>query len=195
MRAIEECIVFYQEIGIAVTQWAQLEMSLFQFLVMCFPRDQEQLVYAGFSSLEGFRAKLNFVSNVLHEKVTKEQHVKDWDAAVGRLSKLSTSRNKLAHWRALTIAGNPVGRRYCLIPWKQSKAQQHSVNPKGALYVRDINSIRFQFFAANIALVNLRCRLMNVKEAAEKHVETPMSPLTLKQLAASLRQVIEPESK
>jgi hypothetical protein len=190
MRAAEEHVAFFQEIGIVVIQLAQLEMSLFLFLSICFPREQEQLIYAGYIAMDGFRTKLNFVSNIMHEKLSDKRHLKDWDDVAERLATLSTSRNKIAHWRAIAIPEHPIGRRYCLVPWKASKTQTSARNPRGALYLRDINSIRFHFFAANITLINLRCRILNVKEAVDKGAEKPMKPLTLKQLSKDLQTLL-----
>jgi hypothetical protein len=144
--------------------------------------------------MEGFRTKLHFVSNVFSQHVTHATHLADWHKADGRLASLSRSRNKLAHWRQHIYTGSPVGRRYALVPWAlepKTLAQKEALQPpRGALCVRDINSIRLNFFAANMTLVNLRCRILNVAEAADKSAETPLKPLTLAQMRKDIRMLV-----
>ena len=194
MGASEEHIAFYKELGLAVTQWAQLEMSLFHLLCTCFNRSQYSVVYSGFISMEGFRAKLRFVSNVFCQHITDTAHLADWRKADAKLESLSRSRNKLAHWRQHIYTGSPIGRRYALVPWAlepKTITQKESMRPpSGALCVRDINSIRFNFFAVNVALVNLRCRILHVAEAVDKSAETPLKPLTLAQMSKDIRTLV-----
>lgn len=46
MNPAEEHLAFFHELGFAIAQWAQLEMSLFWCLSTCFPQDQWETIYA-----------------------------------------------------------------------------------------------------------------------------------------------------
>ena len=60
MNLQEETLLFYYELGTAITQWAQLELSLLLLLRSCFPSKQGAAVARGYLSIDAFNRKLAF---------------------------------------------------------------------------------------------------------------------------------------
>lgn len=162
MNLQEETLLFYYELGTAITQWAQLELSLLLLLRSCFPSKQGAAVVRGYLSIDAFNRKLAFVSEVLTERPRFPKVEKQWKEVQARIRAASQTRNNLVHWIVHTYPAAPEGRRRVLIPWRRKGLRQppdRSRPPSDALCVRKIRDARIQFFAAIVDIEDFQYQL------------------------------------
>lgn len=190
LQAREEYLAFYHELGLAITQWAAIENSLFHVMAECFLPIDLQLLAGGFFAVENFRSKLRYVDTVFTMKFGQTPHHDDWVQLNVRITGCVSRRNALAHHQARVYIHGKEGRKYALIPWITHspitrKKQRNPTIPKppaGALFVRDIVRIRFEFYALAVSLDNFRSRIRGEPEMMPKSSEQPRNPPTIRSI-------------
>src|SRR5947208_2598049 len=104
----EEQVLFYYEIGMAISQWAHVEMALRDVVINCASGSGRRALSIGFYSIENFRSKLQFCDNLLAESFDTSPELTSWHGLRDRLTKASTKRNRLAHRSTITyLTGKP----------------------------------------------------------------------------------------
>lgn len=172
----EEIVVFHYRLGVAITQWADVEHQLRDIMNVCFEAkllNRESLAI-GLFSLEGFRAKLNFVEGVVSRKLAGSQHLAEWHQLVKRAREHSQLRNDLAHWGMGKYWHRRPGRRVMLVPWKFQKPKRQTKQPsppKGSLFTVDIFKHGAMFYALAVSLGNFRARICKQQEPYPKSLE------------------------
>jgi hypothetical protein len=182
----EEHTAFYHAIGMAITQWAAVEHSLYDVLSACFEDQQSASVGVAFFSVENFRSKLQIVDNVIALRFKDVPHFSDWIELHRRIESAAGDRNALAHQWVLIYPNEKPGHRYSLRPWlpklrkKAPKRQQKF--PPGSLFVRDIALLVGRFSTISNALMNFAARLRGRQEHFPKSAEQEPHPMTLREL-------------
>lgn len=182
----EEMVLFYQELGLAITAWANVEYALILVASNCFSSNEEENVSMVFLSIENFRSKLQVVDKLVSENFREPQHKKRWKLLFDRTQTASANRNALAHMWLRIFPDNAAGRRYALVPKfpEPIKLRKGPVKPPpGSLCVRDIVSIRYEFHALIVALQNFSCEIEGMKGPFPESDEQPQSPPTTQTLA------------
>ncbi len=168
MMPREEHFLFYYELGLALSQWAKLEMALCDVLVCCVSKQERRKLSVGFYAIENFRSKLSFADDVLAETFDQNPLLEKWSKIKSSIEKCAKKRNKVAHRNVVTYAASPPGRQIALVDWQAeqftAKAKQRSFlsnrsPPEGALCLIDIVHIRYDFFGVMIELANLAAEL------------------------------------
>jgi hypothetical protein len=188
MTPSEECLVFYFEIGLTLTQWAQLERSLLEVAGSCMNKRDYNALGHGFFSIENFRSKLAFVGQLVENKVKPDSaRAAEWARLSARITAASIKRNKLAHYR-VTASIEPVGKRYALSPWiDRSKLKVRSKKyhpPPGALFATDVAELRWDIFALTMSLENFAAKL------ARRRIPFPASAAQALNPRPSLAQLL-----
>ena len=78
MTPTEEHLIFYYQIGLAVTQWSHVELALFDTVAACFDGPEPASVSAFFFSIENFRSKLGAADNLVALKCRQTPPFQDW---------------------------------------------------------------------------------------------------------------------
>lgn len=186
MNLEEEQVCFYGEIGLAITNWAHVEDRLRRLVMSCVIEPGRSAIAVGFVSIENFRSKLDFTDKVVRRSYHGKLNEEEWAKLVDRARRASFRRNKLAHRRIRRIEKAEVGRRYALEPWISTKDEWKRAGDDkplpGALCLRDIVAIRFEFVALTYALENFCSRLEGRKEPHPKSAEQPQYPPTIRQI-------------
>jgi hypothetical protein len=176
MTVNEEQVAFYFEIGLGITQWAHVEYSIYELTATCFTQHQMTKLAHGFFSIENFRSKLQFADSIMQVAYPGSPFVADWTAIYTRLTSAARNRNKLAHYTVLMRQSSRAGKRVILTPRiDKSKTTLHQ-QAVGALGLRDILKIRFEFFALMVSLQNLRSRVVGEQERFPKSSEQASNP-------------------
>lgn len=209
----EEEIVFYFEVGNAITEWAYIERMLMMALESTLagaPDINQRAVNVGFMSVESFRAKMDFsdaaiarwlVSNAPHE-------VRNWKHLAKRIWAASGHRNKLAHWAVGRYPENNPGRRLMLEPPTKKKKPkktsdpskpQKKLPPDGAQSLRHISQMRNDFIAVAVSLHNFSERLRGRTEPhARHHEQSEKAPTIAKlrgQMIEELARLLKPSDE
>lgn len=196
MTPDEEHVAFYHELGLTITQWAHVEIALANTVAACCLKDADVgRVANAFYSIENFRSKLAFCDALMSE-VHKDRPVLDlWKALSTRLSAAASKRNKLAHHRVIVYSQSTPGRRNAIVPWyvdKPKKKSKKNLPPQGALCVRDINAIRFEFAALYCSLIRFSWKLRGAgaQEPFPESYEQPMRPNSIPQLRGQIHAIL-----
>jgi hypothetical protein len=194
----EEQVAFYLELALAVTQWAHVERALFTLCSLCVSQPNVNPLFFGFFAIENFRSKLGFTSKMLLSKYETDPRAEGMQEIFDRVVRCSSKRNKLVHRRLHSFINEKPGKRYALIEWPKfedkppgnAKPGMAVRCPSGALTLREINAIRFEFFALFAALTNLHMRLSGMKEPYAEAAEHPKRPLPIQQLLDQMHEVL-----
>lgn len=189
----EEHFAFHEAYALAVTQWATVERALLEVLAGCVRAEDFNMVGHGFFSIENFRSKLSFADAMLRQKVTSKSDLEHWELLCNRLRSASSFRNRLVHERVVMYPMQSAGRRYAIQPWidkGKGRKPSSAKPPPGALCVRDLVGIRFNFFALHCSLKNFSSRLRGQKAQFPESSEQPMSPPTLASLRRQIHEVL-----
>lgn len=199
MTRDEEIIAFHYCLGVAITQWSNVEMALSTVVVACFrPADlNREALGVGFFSLEGFRAKLEFADRVVSRKLAASKHLGDWKKLIGKARSFSQQRNKLAHWPIAKYWDETIGRRVVLGPWitKKPKSGSSGKPPKESLRIRDIIRLGNDFLALAVALNNFCARAAGQPEPYAKSREQGDRPMTVATLRRQIREVFSDKAQ
>jgi hypothetical protein len=168
MNPNEEHVCFYYELGMAISQWAHVEIALGQLVTVCCKDPSERMaLYVGLFSLDNFRAKLQFVDSMLRERFKGHSLLEEWPRLHSRLDANSKKRNKLAHRMVCAYpTTNTAGRRIALIPWPKASLLRAPKErrvagrpPTGALCLKDVNQFKNEFVALYVQIMNFAGRL------------------------------------
>jgi hypothetical protein len=117
MTPAEESVIFYYELGLAITQWAHVEDALLNIFGACHIGHYHRgTLSTTFYSIENFRSKLQVVDNVFCLKFRDTPHFAVWIDLFEKLRSASAERNWLAHYTALVYPTAKAGRRFGLLP-------------------------------------------------------------------------------
>lgn len=197
MTRDEEIVLFHYQLGVAITEWANVENLLRRLIVTGFKNIDLnwEALSVGFFSLEGFRAKLDFADGVVSRKIAATPHISDWLDLVDRAKRLSFKRNKLAHWALMKYWECEPGQRLALTPWKFPKSRKKTKVPQpppGSLRIRDVMKIHLEFKALAVSLENFCARLCKQTEPHPKADEQAGSPPTIQKLKLQIRAILSP---
>lgn len=187
----EEFVLFNYELGIATSQWAQVENSLLQVFHTCLRSDWNTSVTT-FYAVENFRSKLAMVDRLILQRFHTSSVLGKWETIKMKLEASSVERNKLAHYQANIYFDNPEGRRHALVArWRRpaaSKAPPKKTKmPVGSLCLRDINAIRLRFFSLSTRLESFALEASGTPWDIPESSMQPQNPLTLRELRDHLR--------
>jgi hypothetical protein len=199
----EEEILFYLEIGSALTGWANVEYALFQVLAGGFENDlNRRALGVGFFTLEGARAKREFAEATVGRVIAGHPLRPQWIQLIERIRSATTARNHLAHWKVMMYERASPGRRYALEHWIQPKRKPLTSVPRprpGALCLRDIVKVRLEFMALRCALENFHARLARAKEPYPAFDEQPRNLPQIgqlrRQMLATLARILQPSEE
>jgi hypothetical protein len=189
MNINEEHELFFYELGLSFSQWSGIEHNVLEVLSSCVSPTDDEMFARGFYAIENFRSKVAFSSAVIQAKFREGPLVDAWAGIAERLSGAAALRNRLAHETMVCHVEGELGRRFALQPWPAKPDAQTTTKarpPPGALCVRDIVGIRFQFFALFVTLQNFRRRIGNL-EPLEGFSEQPMALPTIRTLRNLMR--------
>ncbi|MES2412446.1 MAG: hypothetical protein V4614_01500 [Pseudomonadota bacterium] len=201
MSPTEEMVAFYFELGLAITQWANVELTLFEVASACMSKRDRKLLALGYFNLESFRGKLDFVDGVVEGKIkTKNPRIyTEWRTLYDKTSQLSVTRNKLAHNSVMGFLNGSAGRHIGIVPWitkdnpKIKKKAAPGVAPSDALCVRDIISFRFEGFHTRMRIENLAHKIARKPVPFSRLAPQPNSPPPIHEISAQMRAMIQPQ--
>jgi hypothetical protein len=191
----EERFAFYEQLGVAITQWAHVEMLIMEISASCFAPNERRIFSVAFYAVENFRSKMQMAQRIMEEKYSDSQHYPAWDSLAKRALKTSSNRNKLAHMSVCNFLPGKPGRRIALVPWWLStdvrkKRKTLKGPPPGSLCVKDINGIRMEFVALYAALQNFLYKLHGLQEPHPKSLEQPMNPESIHTLRRQMHEML-----
>ena len=190
----EEEILFYAEIGLTLTSWANVENALFNILSGGFENDlNRKALGVGFFTLEGARARREFAEATVSRIIAGHPLRPQWIKLIDRMRQATDARNSLAHWKVNIYEQARPGRRYALEHWIQPKKKPKTKVPlprPGALCLRDILKMRLEFIALARALENFLARLAKGQEPYPASDERPGNPLQIGQLRRRLLEAL-----
>ncbi len=181
----EEEVLFFMDIGMALTMWASVEGALWRVVAGGFSDPiHRRAVGVGFFSLEGARAKRTFAEHTVGRILAGHPMRAQWTKLVERVRQAADKRNILAHWQVQIYPRARPGRRLALEHPIQPKAPKTKVPlPRpGAYCLRDIVKIRLGFFALEAALENFLARLAGKEAPHPESAERPENPPQIAQL-------------
>jgi hypothetical protein len=196
MMINEEQVAFYFELGLTITQWSNVERSLFYVATACLGKQDWAALSSGFFELDSFRAKLAFVDGLVTTKFGDTRHFKKWEKLRSLASSLSGTRNKLAHNPVMNFLHGIEGRRVVLLPRltkpnpKIKKQPNSGTAPSDALGVRDVIAFRLQISPLAIGLENLSCALAKEPTRFPASLEQLRDPPTLRDIAVQMRELM-----
>ena len=197
MNVNEEHVAFYYQLGLTITQWANMERSLFYIAAACLSKRDRDTFGSGYFLLDNFRAKLGFVDGLIKSKFSGKKHLKKWETLSDKVRTLSSTRNKLAHHWVMVYPQGTLGRRYVLRPWVSKsdptkKVSKSSVAPSDALGVRDIIAFRNRLVPVALAIENLSCALEKQPARFPADAEQERDPPTIQGIAHQIREALGP---
>ena len=183
----EEIAIFHYRLGVAVAQWASVELVLRNVAIYTYSAEKHnrEALSIGILSLEGFRAKLTVINGIVSRKLAGSGHASEWEKLVERAKRCSTHRNALAHWNMTLYGHRKPGLRVVLSPWtypKPPKKTKQPVPPARSLATRDIVRYSYMFLALAISIENILSRICKKKESylkASEEAEDPPPFLTI----------------
>lgn len=184
----QEQIVFYHELGRAITQWAHVERALCEISTICLVRDYAKLtspqyadLYTVFFAIENFRAKTAFADAAFGRRQDFAGNAAEWKLIMASMKKRARLRGTLAHNVATAMPHAPEGRRFCIAP-RQIHLEKTPKYPEGSLFLQDITRAQLRFFALSMRLENFQCSLLGRPKLHEASVEQPRDPPTLEHI-------------
>jgi len=186
MTPPQEHLLFYHELGKALSQWAYVELDLRHLVTACAPIDSRQLVAVGYFSIENFRSKLSYCDSIITEAMHRSPAFPKWAPLSERVKSASMRRNRLAHWTVMFYPKAKVGRRYALVDWSKSafsapSKQDLDRNTSGpsssSICLHQIIESRHEFESLTPALSNLRAAFLGDLEPWSVSDCVPKKPL------------------
>lgn len=199
MTPAEEHYIFYYELGLAITQWAHVEMALRDVTVNCVSAIDRRTISIGFYSIENFRSKLQFCDKIITERFEASPHFSDWRNLRERLTRASSKRNRLAHRGIIVFPAAHAGRRYALVQRlteqftakSKKPTRASSTNPpQDALCLRDVVQFRLDFFSLLVDLANFAAKLAGRAPEFPPEFQGPKTPPTLSEMRAQMRHIL-----
>jgi hypothetical protein len=94
-------IEFYGGLGLAITQWANVERAMFMLLCASLRDLHPRTVNAIFYGAQTMHAKRELVTTTLATEKASPEEQEEWRRLSEVVRKLTSERNKLAHWVAI----------------------------------------------------------------------------------------------
>lgn len=194
MNLAEEEVVFYQQIGRALSQWAYVESQLERIVMQAVPISSQHAVGAAYGSIETFFGKIRFCNTLVLATYGDCPHVGRWERAHEAAQSLAKKRNSIAHGLKHVYVNATVGRRYALVdvrPTGGSKPHVYGEKPpSGALCLSDIAMIAEDFHAITTDLCNVHELLGGRREPfPDAGARTATRP-TLRDLRNQVRRAV-----
>src|SRR6185437_9821781 len=136
VSAGEEMVAFYHELGLAISQWAALEVELWFLVAKDMTKKQMSFISHGYYSIQVFHQKLQFINGLLTKSLKRKKDIERWHRLSKRLMRCAEQRNKLAHRPVFSDHAAAPGRRIGLTKWL-SKSR-----PSDNICVLDVVRIR-----------------------------------------------------
>jgi len=189
----EETLAFYYQLGRSITAWAHVEFALGSIVTLSFSTKDRTFAARGFSSIDNFRAKLQYANTIVRSQNLKKTEIANWVTLYDRAQKLAKKRNYLAHYWVLTSPNiKTPGRRVMLMPFRYVEAGK-SQRYAGAIRLRDIAGYQLEFSALSAALENFQCRIAGHKERFPKSLEQPKNPPPIAQILREIHAYVPPQ--
>ena len=195
MTPAEEYLAFYSELGLTLSQWANVEHSLSDLVVAAVGSREKKTVLVGFFSIENFRSKLQFANNLSMSACSETGHLAKWQRLKTKAERLASRRNAVAHRTVVVFSSGVSGRRYALVEWLEFRqsisAEKPRVSstkpPSGSLCLRDLIQIRYDFFELTVALRNLADEMQG---RSPDFMATPKTPPSVAEVRRLLHTII-----
>src|SRR3954447_23805124 len=97
MTPAEEHLAFYYSIGLAITQWSYVEISLAGVVRACLGEIEPSAIDLAFYSVENFRSKLQMADNLVHSRFMGSDALDEWIKLLDIIQSAANSRNALVH--------------------------------------------------------------------------------------------------
>lgn len=188
----EERIAFYHELGMSITQWAMVELSIFNVAATAIDKKNIKQLSVAFFAIENFRSKLSFADKFVSSKCEEMHLYPVWQKLADRAKASSQNRNQLAHRRLMNYPASTAGRRMALIEW-------HSDNPKkpspdkpfgSAICLFDLAKYRMEFSAVSISLWNFADKLSGHAASFPEDAESSQRPPTILELSTQIHAIL-----
>ena len=195
----EEFLIFYQELGTAITNWSVVEAALSRVVASALPKVRNRTVAAGFFAIENFRSKLKFVDEIVHEQLSVAL-VHMWDPMHNRAESLAIQRNKIVHRVPLRIlAQTSPGKRVVLIPpnFNRSPASAfvskkgRQILPRDTVTIHHIMLLRRQFAQLSEALSQFAIHLEGGPKPTQGLLEQSIALPTMRDLVAHIYSTLQ----
>ena len=194
----DEFLIFYQELGTAITNWSMVEEALSQVAAAALPKARNRTVAAGFFAIENFRSKLKFVDEIVREELSVAL-VHMWDPMHNRADSLSVDRNKLVHRVPLRILAQSPGKRVVLIrpnfyrspPSAFVSKKGKPVLPPDTVTIHHIVMMRRQFYQLSEALYQFAMHLEGGPKPPQGLLEQSIARPTMRDLVAHIYSTLQ----
>jgi hypothetical protein len=178
------------ELGRAIREWSDVENSLRYAALQFLSTDlQRKAMSVGFFSIDSFRAKLQFVDELVSRAFANSPLLPDWKHLVDRACRAWEKRNKLAHMTVREYPDQEAGRRVQLVPWRFPKPKPTSgpkKPPPKSLELRLIVESRRAFTALACAIRNWIAHIEGKAEPYPKNCEQAAACPPVAELVAEL---------
>ena len=197
MNAAEEELALHWQLGLAITNWADVERGIVQIL---FSTTRDPVAIAvGFLGIENFRSKLKFADSIVELKLKKKPALLSaWRDLRERIERASWRRNKIAHCILWSDIAKKAGKRYSLADWLSPRVknvrQKVEGRPlKGALYLKDVSDIKIEFSVLAVDLSTFLVLLLADQQKVQPPavVAPPKRRTTIHTISAQIREALE----
>jgi hypothetical protein len=153
----EERQIFYYELGLTITQWAQVEHA-FQHAYTSSFKKFDQAISMAFYAIENFRSKLTVADVAFHLNLSPELN-DEWAVLNSKLQKRSKIRNQLAHRYIKERPNKTPGKRVLLMPNNLKPMPGDNFGEAKAFGVRDLVLYRYAFYGLSNQLLTFADRI------------------------------------
>ena len=116
MNVLEDETKLYRSIVNAMVHWQHVEIGLYRVFV-CLTRMPDQRVASSvFFAAHGFATKLDMVDAAAQFALMDQPHLNEWKKLKRRAAKLSTNRNKIAHYMPFVDHAEEGSNRFYMRP-------------------------------------------------------------------------------
>jgi hypothetical protein len=183
MTESEEVYAFFHQLGVALSQWANVELQL-EFIAGLCSREGR----VGFRAIENFRSKAAYVDAILrHRHVKRAETVDAWIVLYKRVTAAASQRNELVHRTPFRVYGGKPGSRVSLI--RMGHFEQDRL--KGGISIKDVAQLALEFRALALQLDHLCAHLQSPDIGTP--LASPSQParrLTMKEIEAQMREAL-----
>ena len=190
MNVNDEQLLFYSELGRAITQWAHVERALLEVAFAITPDTDLSVLGHTYFAADSVRGKLNFVQALCAISATFEPHKPVWERLKVEIQRASANRNKLAHRFVMNYVEERRGRSVVLLPFRRDEHAGHRAHPE-AIGVQEIVGFRYQFFAVTLALENFSQTLRGAPPRFDTVLESPSAAPSIRDLETMTRSLYE----
>ncbi len=186
----EERQIFYYELGLAFTQWAQVEHA-FQHIYTSSFKNYDMAIAMSFRAIDNFRSKLQVADVAFNLNLSFEQFA-EWETLKKKLNKRNQERNQLAHRYIKNKPENKEGKRILLMPSNLKPLPDDNYQESRAIAVQNLVLYRYAFYGLSNQLLNFADRVSGSKTPFSVPHGPLERPPTLQTLLDQMRDVLEP---